>query len=206
MVALRPPRWLIPRLFRPALWLVCLAPLGLLMLDAVRGGLGANPIQEATHRTGRWALILLLATLAVTPVRRLTGWNELIRLRRPLGLFAFSYATLHFLVYIAIDQFFAFGDILADVAKRPYITAGFAAFVLLVPLAATSTRAAVRRLGRRWQALHRLVYVSAALGVLHFLWLVKAPAIRRPLTYGAVLALLLLLRLPVGRRRAGRAR
>lgn len=206
MVALRPPRWLVPRLLRPALWVVCVAPLGLLVADAVRGGLGANPIQEATHRTGRWALILLLATLAVTPVRRLTGWNELIRLRRPLGLFAFFYATLHFLVYIAIDQFFAFGDILADIAKRPYITAGFAAFVLLVPLAATSTRAAVRRLGRRWQALHRLVYVSAALGVLHFLWLVKAPAIRRPLTYGAVLALLLLLRLPVGRRRAGRAR
>jgi sulfoxide reductase heme-binding subunit YedZ len=206
VVALRPPRWLVPRLLRPALWVVCVAPLGLLVADAVRGGLGANPIQEATHRTGRWALILLLATLAVTPVRRLTGWNELIRLRRPLGLFAFFYATLHFLVYIAIDQFFAFGDILADIAKRPYITAGFAAFVLLVPLAATSTRAAVRRLGRRWQALHRLVYVSAALGVLHFLWLVKAPAIRRPLTYGAVLALLLLLRLPVGRRRAGRAR
>lgn len=205
MVALKPPRWLVPRLLRPTLWLVCLAPLGLVVADGVRGGLGANPIQEVTHRTGRWALILLLATLAVTPVRRLTGWNELVRLRRPLGLFAFFYATLHFLVYVAIDQFFAFGEVLADIAKRPYITAGFAAFALLVPLAATSTRAAVRRLGRRWQALHRLVYISAALGVLHFLWLVKAPAIRRPLTYGAVLVLLLLLRLPVWRR-AGRAR
>jgi methionine sulfoxide reductase heme-binding subunit len=195
-------RWAV----KPALWLLCLLPLALLVLDAVHGGLGANPIEEATHRTGRWSLILLLVTLGVTPARRLTGLNRLIQLRRPLGLFAFFYAVLHFAVYLGVDMFFDLGATAADIVKRPYITAGFAAFLLLVPLAATSTRGAIRRLGRRWRLLHRMVYASAALAVLHFLWLVKPPAVQRPLTYGAVLAGLLLLRVgwwAAGLRRRG---
>ena len=178
-------------MLEPAFWAACLAPLARLARDAYRTGLGANPIQELTLRTGRWALILLLATLAVTPVRRLTGWNRVIGLRRPLGLFAFFYASLHFMVYLAVDMFFAWGDVLADIAQRPFITAGFAAFALMIPLAATSTRAAIRRLGTRWRTLHRLVYLVAVLAFLHFLWLVKAPAIGRPIRYGAVLLVLL---------------
>lgn len=178
-------------MLEPAFWAACLAPLARLAWDAYRTGLGANPIQELTLRTGRWALILLLATLAVTPVRRLTGWNRVIGLRRPLGLFAFFYASLHFMVYLAVDMFFAWGDVLADIAQRPFITAGFAAFALMIPLAATSTRAAIRRLGTRWRTLHRLVYLVAVLAFLHFLWLVKAPAIGRPIRYGAVLLVLL---------------
>ncbi|HEX7091801.1 MAG TPA: protein-methionine-sulfoxide reductase heme-binding subunit MsrQ [Longimicrobiales bacterium] len=192
---------------KPLLWVLCLTPAALLAQDAFTGGLGVNPIEEVTHRTGRWALTLLLATLAVTPVRRLTGWNQAVQLRRPLGLFAFAYAVLHFLTYIVLDQFFAWDAIIEDIAERPYITAGFAAFLLLIPLAATSTRAAIRRLGRNWGRLHRLVYVAAGLGVLHFLWLVKAPAIGRPLRYAAVLALLLGLRIVLRlRRRPARAR
>ncbi len=160
----------------------------------VAGTLGANPIDATTDETGTWALTSLLLSLAVTPVRRLTGWNPVIRFRRMLGLFAFFYATLHFLTYLVLDQFFAWDFIVADIAKRPYITVGFTAFVLLVPLAITSTAGWIRRLGgRRWRALHRLVYLAAIGGVVHYWWLVKAD-ISVPARFAAALALLLGLR------------
>jgi sulfoxide reductase heme-binding subunit YedZ len=162
------------------------------------GRLGANPIEKITHWTGYTALVLLMLTLAVTPFRRLTGWNEVIRIRRLIGLFAFFYAALHFLIYVVLDQFFSLAAIGEDILERPYITVGFIAFVLLIPLAATSTKKAIRRLGKRWQTLHRLVYISAALGVLHFFWKVKADT-REPLIFAGILATLLVLRLPVFR-------
>jgi sulfoxide reductase heme-binding subunit YedZ len=181
------------RLLHGALVGLGLAPLAALAVGALRGGLGANPVETVTHVTGEWTLRLLLATLAVTPLRRLLGRPGLAPWRRTLGLLAFTYASLHFSTYLALDLTFDFGALAEDVAKRPYITVGFTAFCLLVPLAATSTRAMVRRLGRRWATLHRLVYVAAILGVVHFLWLVKADR-REPLVYAAVLALLLSLR------------
>ena len=171
-------------------FLACLFPLGQLLYDAYTGNLGANPIEAITHFTGDWALIILLATLSVTPLRRLTGWNTLIKFRRLLGLFAFFYATLHFTTYIVLDHFFDFQAIGKDILKRPYVTAGFTSFVLMVPLAITSTAAMIRRLGKRWQKLHRIVYIAAAAAVIHFYWLVKAD-IRRPLQYAVVLAILL---------------
>jgi len=171
-------------------FLACLIPLGQLLYNAWAGDLTANPIEYITHFTGDWSLIFLLATLSVTPLRKILGWNEVIKLRRMLGLFAFFYVLLHFSTYIVLDHFFDFERIVKDVYKRPYVTAGFTAFVLLIPLAATSTAAMIRRLGKRWQQLHRLVYVAAIAGVVHFYWLVKAD-IRRPVQYAAVLALLL---------------
>ena len=195
---------------KSVLWLACLTPAAILAWRTWSNDLGPNPIEEVTHETGEATIILLLVTLAVTPLRRLTGWNRLVQLRRPLGLFAFFYATLHFATYIVLDQFFAFEYILDDIAERPYITVGTAAFLLLIPLAVTSTKGWIRRLGKRWTRLHRLIYVSAALGVLHYIWLVKAD-LRRPLLFAAILALLLLLRTPVARaglerlRDAGRA-
>ena len=154
-----------------------------------------------TLSTGRWTLRLLLVTLAITPVRRVTGWNRLIGFRRMLGLFAFFYATLHFSIYLAIDQFFDWATIVEDVTKRPFITAGFAAFVLLIPLAMTSTRGWIRRLGRRWQQIHRLIYLSAILAVVHFIWKVKSD-LRDPLFYATILAILLAVRAAywIGRR------
>lgn len=175
---------------RAAVFIACLVPFGWLVWDALAEGLGVNPIETVTRFTGSWTLIFLFITLSVTPVRRLSGWHWPVKLRRMLGLFAFFYASLHFLTYVALDQFFALEEISKDIAKRPYITVGFASFVLLIPLAITSTNGMIRRLGRRWQRLHRLVYAIAAGGVLHFLWLVKAD-LRRPSLYGAVLALLL---------------
>jgi methionine sulfoxide reductase heme-binding subunit len=190
---------------RLAVWAVGLTPVFLTALEVGRGELGANPIETLTHRTGFWALALLLGSLAVTPVRRLSGWNQLIRLRRTLGLFAFFYAALHVTIYLAVDHAFAMKQIVADVLERPYITAGSAAFLLLVPLALTSTRGMVRRLGgQRWQRLHRLVYPAAGLAVLHFVWLVKAD-LRRPLIFAAVLLALLVLRIPLRRRERVRA-
>lgn len=176
------------------MWSACSLPAARLALDALTGGLGVNSIQELTYRTGRWALILLLVTLSFTPARRLLGWNGIIRYRRALGLAAFGYAVLHVLTYVALDLFFDFSLVVSDLVERPFITVGAAAFLLLVPLAATSNRAAIRRLGKRWQMLHRLIYPAAILAVVHFLWLVKAPAIGRPMRYGAVLAALLLVR------------
>lgn len=149
-----------------------------------------NPVESVLHRNGIWTLRFLILTLALTPLRRITGWNELTRFRRMLGLFAFFYGTLHLLTYVLLDQSLHLPTLLKDVAKRPYITVGFASFLLMIPLAVTSTRKWIARLGRRWRLLHRLVYVSASGGILHFLWQVKADN-RQPLMYGAIVALLL---------------
>jgi sulfoxide reductase heme-binding subunit YedZ len=181
-------------LLKIVIWLACLAPLGRLVYRGFTGGLGANPIEFITLSTGTWTLVLLLAGLAITPLRRITGQGWLIRFRRLIGLFAFFYASLHFTTYIWLDKFFDLEEALADIAKRPFITAGFIAFVLLIPLAATSTSAAIRMLGRKWQLLHRLVYAGAIAGVIHFWWKVKAD-VREPAIYAAVLALLLGFRL-----------
>lgn len=191
---------------RPAAWALGLLPLALLVLAAFTTGLTAEPIEFVTHRTGFAALALLMGSLAVTPLRRWTGWNWLAPVRRTLGLSAFGYALLHFATYL-FDQGFSPAYVVEDVVERPYVTAGFLALLLLVPLAATSTRGAIRRLGKRWQKLHRLVYVAAGLGVLHFLWLVKAD-LREPLVFAALFALLMLLRLPalLPRRSHGRSR
>ena len=175
---------------KPLVFILCAVPTGQLAYRAYIGDLGANPIETITRFTGSWALIFLLISLAVTPLRRLTGKNELIKFRRMLGLFAFFYASLHLATYIGLDLFFDFSAIGKDIVKRPYITVGFTAFLLMVPLAVTSTAAMIRRLGKRWQQLHRLVYLAAIAGVVHFYWLVKAD-ITRPVQYGAVLALLL---------------
>lgn len=174
------------RLLKPAVWLLSLLPLALIVFHGLTDRLGAEPIEEITHRTGKTALTLLMVTLAVTPVRRLTGWNGAIRARRALGLFAFFYAVLHFGIYL-FDQWFDWSLIVEDVLKRPYVTVGFTALVLLVPLAVTSTKGWIRRLGRGWPKLHRLVYLAAGLAVLHFVWLVKAD-LRDPLIYAAVFA------------------
>lgn len=172
-------------------FLFCLVPLMWLLYDLFFGRLSANPIDDITDRTGLWTLRMLMLTLAVTPLRRLTGWSGLMRFRRMLGLFAFFYATLHFLTYLVIDQFFAWDQIVQDIGKRPFITVGFTSFVILVPLAVTSTKKMIRKLGgKRWQRLHRLVYAAGIGGVIHYLWLVKSD-VRPPLTYGAVLTLLL---------------
>ncbi len=186
---------LVTRLLKPALFLLALLPLALLLVQGATGGLGANPVETVTRTTGDWALRLLLATLAVTPLRRLTGWGELIRLRRMLGLFSFFYASLHLATYVILDLGFNLAWVAEDVVKRPYITIGFGVFLLLLPLALTSNQWSIRRLGRRWKRLHRLVYPAAAGAVLHYLWLVKADP-RTPLIYLGVLLLLLALRLP----------
>jgi len=180
---------------KPLVFLLCLLPLALLVWRIAAGRLGANPVEAVLHFTGAWGLRLLLVTLAVTPLRRLTGRGWLLRFRRMLGLFAFFYVVLHVTVYLVLDRGLAWDEIVTDLSKRPYIMVGFAAFVLLMPLAVTSTRGWVRRLGRRWQLLHRSVYLIAVLGVLHFLWLVKAD-LREPLIYAAVLAVLLAARVP----------
>jgi sulfoxide reductase heme-binding subunit YedZ len=193
------------RWFKPVVVMACLGPLSRLGWKAYAGLLGANPIEVITHSTGDWTLIFLLVTLSITPLRKITGQLWLIRYRRMFGLFAFFYACLHFTTYIWLDKFFDVHEMLADIAKRKFITVGFAAFLLLIPLAVTSTSGWIRRLGgKRWQALHRLIYVSGILGVVHYLWLVKAD-IRKPLEYGAVLAALLVYRIVVWLR-AGRHR
>ncbi len=175
---------------KPLVFLMSLLPLAWIGWLAWQGELGANPVETLSHRTGDWSLRFLLLTLAVTPVRRWTGWNRLQQFRRMLGLFAFFYVSLHFAVYLIFDQFFDWTAIVADVIKRPYVTVGFAAFLLLIPLAITSTHGMMRRLGRNWQRVHRLVYLIAVLGVLHYAWLVKAD-LTEPLLYGGVLAVLL---------------
>jgi sulfoxide reductase heme-binding subunit YedZ len=156
-------------------------------------GLGANPIERVLHHSGWWALALVLVTLAVTPVRRLSGRNELIKLRRPLGLFAFFWATIHLAIYLGLDQVFAWGFILEDVAERPFITVGFAAWVILLLLAVTSTRGWIRRLGRQWTRLHRSVYLAALLGLVHYYWRVRAD-LREPLIFAALFVALMALR------------
>ena len=174
-----------------------LAPFTALVVAGFTDGLGANPVETITHTTGDWTLRLLLAALAITPLRHLTGWTWLTRLRRMVGLFAFFYLMLHFSTYAVLDASLDLAYVVEDVADRLYITAGFSAFVMLVPLAATSTNAMVRRLGPlRWRKLHRLVYAAGICGVLHYLWLVKAD-LREPLVYTGILAVLLAARLPV---------
>ena len=182
---------------KPGVFAGSLVPLAALLLEAVRGELGADPVAEALNRLGLTALLFLLASLACTPLREIAGWTWPISLRRMLGLFAFFYASLHFATYAAIDQGLRLRAILADVTKRPFIIAGFSAFLLLAPLAATSTAASVRRLGfARWKRLHRLVYAAGALAALHFWLRVKADH-REPAAYAAVLAVLLLARVGV---------
>jgi sulfoxide reductase heme-binding subunit YedZ len=180
---------------KPVVFLLCLLPLAELGWRALHGELTANPIEFITHTTGDWTLRFLVITLCVTPFRKILHLPELIRFRRMLGLFTFFYASLHFTTYIWLDKFFDLSEVWKDIAKRKYITVGFTAFLLLIPLAVTSTAGWIRRLGgKRWQRLHRLIYFSAALGVIHYYWLVKS-AVIRPLTYGAVVAVLLLWRL-----------
>ena len=175
-------------------FLTCLAPFGWLVVRALTGRLGINPVEDLELTTGIWALRFLVATLLVTPVRRLSGWNRIVQYRRMLGLFTFFYASVHFAIYIGVDQFFAFGFIVKDVAKRPFITMGFTAFVLMIPLAVTSTKGWIRRLGRRWQVLHRLIYVSGVCAAIHYLWKVKV-MIGSPVYYATVIGLLLAFRL-----------
>ena len=183
-----------------AIWVVGLAPPIWLTAALFRRTLGINPVETIILVQGRWTLVFLIATLAVTPIRRLTGWNRIVQLRRLLGLFAFFHACVHFLSYVGIDHFFALSIIVEDVLERRYITAGFTALVLLVPLAVTSTRGWIRRLGKRWQRLHRLSYVAAALGVLHFYWKVKADTFW-PLVAAVTLAGLFAVRLYYRKRR-----
>jgi sulfoxide reductase heme-binding subunit YedZ len=185
---------------KPVIFLICLLPFCLLVLRTATNDLGANPVEMLTHDTGDWALRLLLLSLAVTPLRMLTGRSWLIRYRRMLGLFAFFYALLHFAIYLWIDQGFLWSEIVADILKRPYITIGFGAFLILVPLAVTSTKGMVRRLGKRWIILHRLVYAAALLAILHFVWLVKADY-REPGLYLVIFLLLMLFRIPSLKRR-----
>jgi len=178
---------------KPFVFAVCLLPLAILVWDTLHEQLGTDPVAQLEHRSGIWALRLLLTTLAITPLRRLTRRAEPLRYRRMLGLFAFFYACVHMTVYLAIDLGGFWSQLLTEIVKRPYMTVGFSAWLLLVPLAITSTRGMMRRLGRRWQQLHKLVYPAALLAVLHFLWLVKADH-REPLVYLAVLAVLMLAR------------
>jgi sulfoxide reductase heme-binding subunit YedZ len=178
------------------LWLGALAPGAWLAVGLYTGALGPNPIEKLTHVTGMTTLVLLLVTLTVTPARRLTGWNPLIKLRRPLGLFAFFYAVVHFSIWFAFDMVFNVGWMLEDIVERRFITVGMAALLVLTPLAITSTRGWIRRLGKRWGTLHRGIYLAAALGVVHYYWLVKADT-RLPLVLGACLAVLLLARTPL---------
>jgi len=182
-------RWI----YKPLVFAACLVPLAWLTCGAFGwfgASLGADPVKELEHECGKTALNLLLLTLAVTPVRELTGQPQLLRLRRMLGLFAFFYVVLHFTIYVVLDLELNFATLGADIAKRPYITIGFGALLLLVPLAVTSTNGMMRRLGRRWQSLHRLVYLIATIGVWHFYWQVKRD-VREPLIYAAILAALL---------------
>jgi methionine sulfoxide reductase heme-binding subunit len=183
------------RIAKPPIFVAALVPAGYLAWALLRAPerLGVNPAETLQLETGIWALRFLLATLAITPLRRVTGWHPIIQFRRMLGLFAFFYACLHLMTYVVLDRYFDLSGVWEDVVKRPFITAGMAAFVLMIPLAITSTKGWIRRLGRRWQLLHRLVYFSAAAACLHFIWKVKVP-IGEPVYYAAILGVLLLVR------------
>jgi sulfoxide reductase heme-binding subunit YedZ len=186
--------WRSIRTWKAIVFLAGLAPFVYLLYIAATGQLGVNPIETITLFTGRWTLRFLLVTLAVTPVRRLFHWNRAIQFRRMLGLFAFFYVSLHLTTYVVLDQFFDWRTIVEDVTKRPFIMAGMGAFLLLAPLAATSTQASIRRLGRRWATLHTLIYPAAILAVIHFIWKVKSD-LRSPTRYAIVLGILLAFRL-----------
>ena len=175
---------------KPLTFAASLAPCGYLVFLGLTNGLGVNPAETLQLATGVWALRFLVMTLAITPLRRLTGWNRLIQYRRMLGLFAFFYAGTHFLTYLILDLSLAFGQLLADVAKRPFIMTGMLAFVLMIPLAITSTQGWIRRLGKRWLVLHRLIYVSGISAAIHYLWKVKI-AVGPPVYYTEAVALLL---------------
>lgn len=184
------------RIIKASVFLLALLPLARLIWLGFQDRLGANPIEFITRSSGDWTLYFLCFTLAVTPLRRLSGWNWLVRLRRMLGLFAFFYVCLHFTTFIWFDHFFDLSEMWKDILKRPFITVGFSAFILLIPLAVTSTNAMVRRLGRRWQTLHSLVYVVALLGVLHFWWMRAGKHnFAQPILMGSIVALLLGFRL-----------
>ncbi|AET90249.1 Ferric reductase domain protein transmembrane component domain protein [Burkholderia sp. YI23] len=184
------PRWIVPA--KIVVFVAMLFPLARLIVLGVNGGLGANPIEFITRSTGLWTLVYLCITLAITPVRRLTGVNALARFRRMTGLFAFFFAVLHFTTYIWFDKWFDVAEMVKDIGKRPFITVGFAAFVLLIPLAITSPKAMVRKLGRRWQTLHRAIYLIATLAILHFWWMKAGKNdLELPKIYGAVVIALL---------------
>jgi methionine sulfoxide reductase heme-binding subunit len=182
------------RYFKPVVFLACLLPLGRLAWLGFHAGLGANPIEFITHSTGDWTLTFLLVTLSITPLRKLTRQYWLISFRRMLGLFAFFYGSLHLMTYVWLDKFFDVHEMVHDIAKRRFITAGMTAFALMIPLALTSTKWSIRKLGKRWQMLHRLIYFSASAGVIHYIWLVKADR-KKPLEYAFVLGMLLLYRI-----------
>ncbi len=179
------------RVFKPVVFLACLTPLSLLVYHFVRDELSANPVEDITNTTGIWTLRLIVATLAVTPLRWATGWNPLIQYRRAVGLFAFFYGSLHFMTYFILDHQLQFEGLWEDVVKRPYITAGFTGFVLMIPLAITSTTGWIRRLGgKRWNLLHKLIYITALAAVLHYFWKVKLDT-TYPVYYGIGVACLL---------------
>jgi sulfoxide reductase heme-binding subunit YedZ len=182
--------WIAPA--KLIVFVAALYPLARIVLLGATDGLGANPIEFITRSTGLWTLVYLCITLAITPARRLTGVNALLRFRRMLGLYAFFYAVLHFTTYLWFDKWFDAAAIVKDIGKRPFITVGFAAFVLLIPLAVTSPKAMVRRLGRRWQTLHRAIYVIATLAILHFWWMKAGKHdLVLPKIYGAIMVALL---------------
>jgi sulfoxide reductase heme-binding subunit YedZ len=193
------------KLWKPVVFVLALLPAAGLFSALLSGNLGVNPAETLQLATGLWAFRFLIATLSITPIRRLTGWNGIVRFRRMLGLFAFFYATLHVCTWLVLDHYFAWAEAFADIAKRPFITAGMVAFAAMVPLALTSTKGWIRRLGRRWQKLHRLIYVSAIAAALHFIWKVKVP-IGEPVYYGAIVAVLLAFRLVWHLRTTWRAR
>ncbi len=185
------------RITKIVIFLAALVPLERLAWKAFHDGLGANPVEVITHSTGDWTLILIITTLSITPLRKLTKQHWLIGVRRMIGLFAFFYGCLHFTTYIWLDKFFDVHEMIKDVYKRPFITAGFTAFVLMIPLALTSTKGWIRRLGgKNWQRVHRLIYVTGIAGVVHYIWLVKAD-LRKPLQYAFVLSVLLIYRIMV---------
>jgi sulfoxide reductase heme-binding subunit YedZ len=191
---------LIRRVVKPILWIAGLIPLAWQIWAFFTGHLEAEPVKGMQHFTGRTALIILFITLCISPLRRLTGWNGLIKVRRLVGLFAFFYAVIHFGIFLVFDLELSFGDLTREVVKRPYITVGFAVLLMLTALAVTSPQAMVRKLGgKRWRALHRLIYLAAAGGVLHFTWAQKKD-IRLPLIYAAILAVILAVRLIPGYR------
>ena len=197
--------WIVPA--KITVFVAALYPLARIVLFGFTGGLGANPIEFITRSTGLWTLVFICITLAVTPVRKLTGWNALLRFRRMLGLYAFFYGALHFTTYFWFDKWFDLAEIVKDIGKRPFITVGFAAFMLLIPLAVTSPKAMVRKLGRRWQTLHRAIYLIAALAILHFWWMKAGKHdLILPKIYGAIVIALLGWRLVVWARDRIRAR